>query len=318
MNQYDVAPLEGITGYVFRNVHHRHFPGVRKYYIPFIEPKPKAKKIFTGRELGDILPEHNEGVPVVPQILTNKWEDFLWTADHLKEYGYTEINWNVGCPAKTVVSKNRGSGFLAFPEEIDKFLYQVFEKTDLKISVKTRIGRDNPEEFDRLLEIYEKYPLEELVVHPRTQKDFYGNTPDLDAFGKAVKCRKFAVVYNGDILNREDLNQIQSRFPEISLYMIGRGVLRNPQLIENLQQGSGPDKEKIWDFLEDLKEAYSQELSGETVVLFKLKEIWCYMIKLFEAPGKWAGKLKKAKHLSDYEVAARAIFAECRISEQEK
>ena len=152
MNQYDVAPLEGITGYVFRNVHHRHFPGVRKYYIPFIEPKPKAKKIFTGRERGDILPEHNADVPVVPQILTNKWEDFLWTAEHLKEYGYTEVNWNVGCPAKTVVSKNRGSGFLAFPEEIDAFLYQIFEKTDLKISVKTRIGKDDPEEFSvRLL-----------------------------------------------------------------------------------------------------------------------------------------------------------------------
>ena len=317
MNQYDVAPLEGITGYVFRDIHHRHFPGVRKYYIPFIEPKPNAKKIFTGRELGDILPEHNEGIPVVPQILTNKWEDFLWTAGHLQEYGYTEINWNVGCPAKTVVSKNRGSGFLAFPEEIDEFLYRVIEKTDLKISVKTRIGRDTAEEFDQLLEIYEKYPLEELVVHPRTQKDFYGNTPDLDAFEKAANCRKFPIIYNGDIQTAEDLNRIQMRFPDIMLYMMGRGVLRNPQLIENLQQGTLPDKQRIWDFLEDLKESYSRELSGETVVLFKLKEIWCYMIKLFDNPGKLAGKLRKAKHLSDYELAARSIFEECEIKEND-
>lgn len=316
MNQYDVAPLEGITGYVFRNVHHRHFPGVRKYYIPFIEPKPNAKKIFTGRELGDILPEHNEGIPVVPQILTNKWEDFLWTADHLKEYGYTEMNWNVGCPAKTVVSKNRGSGFLAFPEEIDRFLYRVFEKTDLKISVKTRIGKDDPEEFDRLLEIYEKYPLEELIVHPRTQKDFYGNTPDWNAFAKAAQSDKFPIVYNGDIQTAKDLKSIQERFPNISLYMMGRGVLRNPQLIENLQDDTFADKRKIWNFMEDLKETYAGELSGETVVLFKLKEIWCYMIKLFEEPGKLAGKLKKAKHLSDYDIAARSIFEECQIKEQ--
>ena len=317
MNQYDVAPLEGITGYVFRGVHHRHFPGVRKYYIPFIEPKPKAKKIFTGREMGDILPEHNEGIPVVPQILTNKWEDFLWTAGHLQEYGYTEINWNVGCPAKTVVSKNRGSGFLAFPEEIDEFLYRVFEKTDLKISVKTRIGRDTAEEFDQLLEIYEKYPLEELVVHPRTQKDFYGNTPDLDAFEKAAKCRKFPIIYNGDIQTAEDLKRIQTRFPDITRYMMGRGVLRNPQLIENLQHSTLPDKQRIWNFLDDLEEVYSRELSGETVVLFKLKEIWCYMIKLFDNPGKQAGKLKKAKHLSDYKQAARLIFEECEIKEND-
>ena len=317
MNQYDVAPLEGITGYVFRGVHHRHFPGVRKYYIPFIEPKPNAKKIFTGRELGDILPEHNEGIPVVPQILTNKWEDFLWTAGHLQEYGYTEINWNVGCPAKTVVSKNRGSGFLAFPEEIDEFLYRVFEKIDLKISVKTRIGRDTAEEFDQLLEIYEKYPLEELVVHPRTQKDFYGNTPDLDVFEKAAKCRKFPIIYNGDIQTAEDLKRIQTRFPDITRNMMGRGVLRNPQLIENLQQRTLPDKQRIWNFLDDLEEVYSRELSGETVVLFKLKEIWCYMIKLFDNPGKQAGKLKKAKHLSDYKQAARLIFEECEIKEND-
>ena len=316
MNQYDVAPLEGITGYVFRSVHHRHFPGVRKYYIPFIEPKPKAKKIFTGREMGDILPEHNEGMPVVPQILTNKWEDFLWTAEHLEEYGYTEINWNVGCPAKTVVSKNRGSGFLAFPEEIDEFLYRIFEKSSLKISVKTRIGRDDPEEFPRLLEIYEKYPLEELVVHPRTQKDFYGNTPDLEAFAKAAGCQKFPVVYNGDIQTPEDLCRIATQFPDISLYMMGRGVLRNPQLIENCQMGTTVDKQKIWNFMEELKEAYCQELSGETVVLFKMKEIWCYMIQLFEDPGKRTGKLRKAKHLSDYELATRCIFEECRIKDQ--
>lgn len=232
---------------------------------------------------------------MVPQILTNKWEDFLWTAGHLQEYGYTEINWNVGCPAKTVVSKKRGSGFLAFPEEIDEFLYRVFEKTDLKISVKTRIGRDTAEEFDQLLEIYEKYPLEELVVHPRTQKDFYGNTPDLDAFEKAANCRKFPIIYNGDIQTAEDLNRIQMRFPDIMLYMMGRGVLRNPQLIENMQQGTLPDKQRIWDFLEDLKESYSRELSGETVVLFKLKEIWCYMIKLFDNPGKAGREIEKSK-----------------------
>lgn len=316
MNQYDVAPLEGITGYVFRRVHNRHFPGVRKYYIPFIEPKPNARKVFKGRELGDILPEHNEGICVIPQILTNKWEDFLWTAKHLEDYGYKEVNWNVGCPSKTVVSKNRGSGFLAFPDEMDEFLERVFEKTSQKISVKTRIGRENPEEFEKLMEIFEKYPLEELIVHPRTQKDFYGNTPNLNAFEKAAVSKKFPVVYNGDIRRAKDLQIVRERFPSVSCYMIGRGVLRNPSLVENLQNGTLPDRKRIWDFLEDLKENYQRELSGETVVLFKMKEIWCYMSDLFEDPGKNLTKLRKAKHLADYELAAKNIFAECALKDE--
>ena len=162
-----------------------------------------------------------------------------------------------------MVSKNRGSGFLAFPDEIDEFLYRVFEKTNLKISVKTRIGKEDPEEFDRLLEIYEKYPLEELVVHPRTQKDFYGNIPNLEVFAKAAACRKFPVVYNGDITDRQDLERIQMRFPDITCYMMGRGVLRNPQLTENLQKNTLPDKQKIWNFMKELEESYSTELSGE-------------------------------------------------------
>lgn len=139
---YLFAPMEGITGYVFRNAHHRHFHGIKTYYTPFISPNQTRK--FTPRELNDVRPEHNEGVPVIPQILTNKADDFLWAAGRLKELGYTEVNLNLGCPSGTVVAKKRGSGFLEYPMELDEFLYQVYDglaKVGKELSVKTRLEK---------------------------------------------------------------------------------------------------------------------------------------------------------------------------------
>ena len=184
MRRY-AAPMEGITGYVYRNAHHRVFGGVDRYFTPFLSPG--KKRGLRSRELNDVLPEHNEGVPVVPQILTNDWEDFLHTAEILREFGYEEVNLNLGCPSGTVAAKKRGAGFLGYPEELDLFLGRIFDGTDMGISVKTRIGVERPEEFERLLAIYRKYPLRELIVHPRVLRDGYANTPDLPAFLQALE-----------------------------------------------------------------------------------------------------------------------------------
>lgn len=306
--KFYVAPLEGITGYIYRNVHHKYYPGADKYYIPFIEPKPKSKKIFTGRELNDILPEHNQGFYVVPQILTNKWEDFVWTAQHLQEYGYEEVNLNLGCPSKTVVSKGRGSGFLAYPEKVDEFLYHIFEKLDMKISVKTRLGKTDADEFHYLLEIYDKYPLHELIIHPRTQKDFYKGTPDYEAFAEALSGTELSVCYNGDITDGEGFEKLCPRFPQVDCFMLGRGVLRNPGLIGELQGQNRTDIKTLRAFHDELLENYKIEMSGETNVLYKMKELWCFMGDAFACSEKDIKKLMKAKRLTEYETAVRCIF----------
>ena len=163
-----LAPLEGITGWIFRSAVHECFGGFDKYFVPFIKPNQMGH--FSAREKKDILPDHNRGMYTVPQILTNRAEDFLRTAKKLEEYGYSEVNLNLGCPSKTVVTKGRGSGFLAYPEQLERFLDEIFDKCGIRISVKTRLGMDDPREFERLLTIYIRYPMEELIIHPRVQR----------------------------------------------------------------------------------------------------------------------------------------------------
>lgn len=210
MEKFYFAPLEGISGYVYRKAYEHYFGGIDKYFIPFIKPNQKGK--LSSREKNDILPMHNQGMWAVPQILTNSAEDFIKTAERLQEYGYEEVNLNLGCPSKTVVSKGRGSGFLAEPDRLNAFLEEIFNETPIRISVKTRIGKESPEEWIRLLEIYNQYPMEELIIHPRIQTDFYKNTPNLEMFEYAVKNSKNPLCYNGDICTKEEYETICNRF----------------------------------------------------------------------------------------------------------
>lgn len=169
------------------------------------------------------MPENNKGINLVPQILTNDSEGFILTAKKLKDLGYDEINLNLGCPSGTVVGKKRGSGFLAHREELDKFLEEIFKIDDMKISIKTRLGMDKPEEFYELIKIYNKYPMEELIIHPRTRQDFYGNKPNLEVFKDAISLSKNPVCYNGDIFTLEDHNKLIETFKEVDKIMLGRG-----------------------------------------------------------------------------------------------
>ncbi len=312
-----IAPLEAITGYVFRNAHHRHFPGIDKYFIPFIEPKPNARKTWTGRVWNDIQPDHNKGIEVVPQILTNKWEDFLWTADHLKELGYTEVNLNLGCPSRTVVSKNRGSGFLYCLDELDAFLYYIFEQCSLSISIKTRIGRDTPDEFEEIMKIYEKYPISELIIHPRTQKDFYNGPLTMESFGAAYTNSKHVLGYNGEIVTVPDYKRLADTYPDINSCMLGRGILRNPQLVENIKEGTIPDRKRIKVFHDELYQDYNEALSGDVQVLFRMKELWCYMRQLFDDPKGYTRKMLKCKKIEDFLILKETVFNECDITTKE-
>lgn len=303
--EYCFAPMEGITGYIFRNAHHACFEAMDRYYTPFLTPK--QGKSFTSRELNDVLPKHNENLPVVPQILTNQAEGFLKVAGYLKEFGYAEVSLNLGCPSGTVVAKKKGAGFLAFPQELDEFLEQIFEAADFKISIKTRIGKEDPDEFGPLLEIFNKYPLEKLIIHPRVQTDFYKNTPNLDVFAQALKNSKNPVCYNGDLFSAEKVTAFARRFPEADSIMMGRGLLVNPALLT----GSVPELARLRAFLDKLLMDYGEVLSGERDVLFKMKELWFYLGRLFADGEKYLKKIRKSQRLSEYQSAVNVLLTDC-------
>ncbi|MBQ8558863.1 MAG: tRNA-dihydrouridine synthase family protein [Tyzzerella sp.] len=310
--KYYLAPLEGVTTYVYRNAYQKHFHPMDKYFTPFIVPHKEKK--FSTREKKELSPENNQGLFVVPQLLTNNAEDFLKTAKDITQFGYDEINLNLGCPSGTVVAKNKGSGFLAFPEELDRFLDEIYEKANFKISIKTRIGKEDPEEFYQLLEIYNKYPVEELIIHPRVQTDYYKNTPNWEMFDEAYKHSKNPLCYNGDIFTVENYNEFHKRFKNIDTIMLGRGIIANPALVNHIEGEEAISKEKLLSFHNMIYEEYQQISSGDRNVLFKMKELWFYMANLFEGSEKMMKKIKKSEKLKDYEKVVQMLFETCALS----
>ena len=309
--KYYLAPMEGITGHIYRNVYEKYFHNIDKYFTPFIVPNQSLS--LKTKELRDLLPENNEGLNVVPQILTNDAEGFILTANKLKQLGYDEINLNLGCPAGTVVSKKRGSGFLAYPDELDKFLDEIYKISDMKISIKTRLGKERPEEFYNLIEIYNKYPLEELIIHPRTREDFYGNIPNLKMFKEALSLSKHPICYNGDIFTTENYNEIVKEFPEIDKVMLGRGVLANPGLIGEIRENNFISKEVLKEFHDEIFENYTILLNEDKNAMYRMKELWGYMSHIFTDNKKYYKKIKKAQKAKDYREAVSRLFEEQEI-----
>ena len=308
--QYYLAPMEGITNATFRRTYHTHFKSMDKYFTPFL--CPHTKRDLTTKEKKEILPENNEGMYVVPQILTNQAEGFLETAGKLEQYGYREINLNLGCPSKTVITKGRGSGFLAFPAELREFLDEIFSKTNLKVSIKTRIGRDDTLLWEELLSIYSEFPLEELIIHPRIQKEFYKGTPHIEAYEAAYRIKNCPICYNGDMFCKEEIENFWKRFPNTDAMMLGRGILRDPCLYEKLFESEEMDasvwKQKVRSFHDALLDAYIEEMSGDRNVLFKMKELWFYLWESFDGSKQLIKKLKKSGSVSEYLRLVEEIF----------
>ncbi|MDY4078733.1 MAG: tRNA-dihydrouridine synthase family protein [Clostridium sp.] len=309
--KYYLAPMEGITGFIYRNAYEKFFHNIDKYFTPFIVGN-KSKSLKT-KELRDVLPENNKCMNIVPQILTNDSEDFIITSKRLQQLGYNEVNLNLGCPSGTVVSKNRGSGFLALRDELDKFLEEIFTLENMKISIKTRIGKDNPEEFYELIKIYNKYPLEELIIHPRTRNDFYGNKPNLDVFKDALSLSKAEVCYNGDIFTVDNYNNLVNEFPKVKKVMLGRGILANPGLIGEIKEGTFIDKKVLKEFHDKILNNYIELFKEEKNAIFRMKELWGYMIYIFSDNKKYAKKIKKAQKLREYNEAVFSLFQEQEI-----
>lgn len=329
--KYYLAPLEGITTYIYRNAYHRIFSPADKYFTPFLVPR--QKKSFSSRERNDILPEHNQGLFVVPQLLTNKAQDFVQTARRLMEYGYEEINLNLGCPSGTVVSKGKGAGFLAHPQELDRFLDEVFGNLSLRISIKTRIGMEEPEEFGALLSIFNQYPLEELMIHPRVREDYYRNLPRISVFAMAAAESRNPVCYNGNIFSFQDFEDLLVKFPDLSAVMLGRGMIANPNLLGECRKAvssegekAGPEgkpehgeqkeekKQQFQQFHELVYQGYREILSGEHSVLYKMKEFWSYMIQSFSHYEPYAKQIRKAESLRKYEAVIRSLFREQEVT----
>ncbi|MBE5955820.1 MAG: tRNA-dihydrouridine synthase family protein [Lachnospiraceae bacterium] len=313
MNYY-LAPMEGITNYIYRRTYHQFFAPADKYFTPFINPH--TTRSLNSKEKKDILPENNKGMYTVPQILTNQAEDFIRVAKALQEFGYDEVNLNLGCPSGTVVSKKKGAGFLEFPIRIDQFLnetFEVLEGTGMKVSVKTRLGMLEADEFDQLLQVYNRYPLHELIIHPRVRIDYYKNKVDLEAFETALKESKNTVCYNGDIFTKEDYDRFTKRFPSVENVMVGRGVIGNPGLIGELRGNEPMDKEKFRAFHDQLLAEYEALKIGDRNTLFKMKELWYYMIRSFSDAKKPEKVIKKAQTIEKYKEAVRTLLAGCEM-----
>lgn len=299
------APLEGITTATYRNTHNQMFEGVDAYYAPFVNPSEQEK--ISKKGMRDILPERNEGINLKIQILTNNAASFLRFIEKVKPLGYDEININLGCPASTVVRKGRGSGFLQYPQLIDGFLYEIFEKSDIKISLKTRIGYSSPDEMEELLRIYNKYKASLLIVHPRTREDFYKGEPDMDTFARVYADSENPLCYNGNVYTVEDYKRIEADFGSLDSVMLGRGAVANPALFREIRGGNRITTEEIVEFSKKLCENYNAILDSDTFTLHKLKEVWVYMIENYPQEKKIAKAIKKSNKLRDFMAAIECL-----------
>ena len=302
MNLY-FAPLEGITTYTYRNTHFEMFGGCDYYFAPFITPT-KSEKVGI-KSFRDVVPENNTA-PLIPQLLANDADAFWELSKKLKGFGYKEVNLNLGCPSSTVVKKGRGAGFLQFPDLLDAFLDRIFSECDVEISIKTRTGFLSHDEFDRLLEIYSKYPIKSLTIHPRTRSDFYNNAPALEPFLRACRELDFPVIYNGDIFSKEDFDRFLSVSP-IDSVMLGRGALKNPAIFREIKGGERLKTAELIDFHHKLSERYLEVLGCEVYTLHKLKELWMYIMWNFPEEKKVLKAIKKSSRLSDISSAIMAL-----------
>ena len=272
-----MAPLEGITGYIFRNAYDKVFGDIDKYFAPFIASK--ATGAYKGRELRDILPENNKDIHLVPQILSKDSKDFINLAKIIMDMGYNEINLNAGCPSKTVTAKGKGAAMLWDTYFLEKFLDDIFSANLCNISIKTRIGCYEEDEFDKISKILLKYPFSEIIIHPRLMVDYYINKPRLQVFEKIYNKNNENLCYNADIYNKTDFDNIKAQFPFCKAFMLGRGILSNPALVYDIKNNDNTSlmADKIRQFHDVVYQGYKEYMSGDKNVLFKMKELWAYM-----------------------------------------
>ena len=299
--QYFFAPMEGLTDSVYRRLHHKYFGGVDSYYMPFLSPT--VHRSLTPREARELPPAHSEGFCAVPQLLTKNAEDFLWMAQQCKALGYEEVNLNLGCPSGTVTAKGKGSGMLRDPDGLDAFLYNIFAGAPLPISVKTRIGFESPEEFPRLLEIFNRYPISLLIIHPRVRSQFYKGDVTMDSFRYAAENSRAPLCYNGDITDPSQAEALGKEFPIANSTMIGRGLIADPGML-----CGGTTAEKLEGFMGQLLEEYTKVFGSSRNAMFRLKENWGMLESRFDGGEKLFKQLRKTTDYSQFRSLTQQIL----------
>ena len=310
--QISLAPMEGITTYIYRNAINRHFGGIDTFYTPFL-----TASHIKGREMRDVNPDNNEVSNLIPQILTNDAELFLTIARQLEALGYKKVNLNLGCPSGTVTAKGRGAGFLDQPDDLDEFLDEIYSKCPIEITVKTRIGMCFLSEWEDIAAVYKKYPIKTLVIHPRVGKELYKGSAHIDIYKEMVEMLSADMpdtefIYNGDIDSVEKLEEISKEIDVSSAIMIGRGLIADPSLAYQINNGSRPEdfKERFKSFHEELLTNYQTEMSYDDQVVKKMKELWSYLGKGLGVSDKSLKELLKVKNLSSYKNTYQMILSQ--------
>ncbi len=304
-----LAPLRGLTDAVYRTALAHHFPGIDLAIAPFITTHSGRR--IKAAHVQDLLPANNRGLPVIPQILSKHPDDFVHLANHLFDLGYASVNLNLGCPFPQVANKGRGSGMLPFPDRVDLFLEATLLRLTGRLSIKTRLGRHSPEEIQALIPIFNRYPLQEVIVHPRTGVQMYTGHPDLEAFAACIDQLAHPVVYNGDIKRLDDYRRLAERFPSAAGWMIGRGVIANPFLPGDIKSGRDAGDNKVARFKrfhDDLFERYRLRLSGPGHLLNRMKGFWNYFPQCFRDSDKGRKRILKARSLAHYCEAVSLFF----------
>ena len=301
MNYY-FAPMEGLTDSVYRQAHHSHFSGVTRYYMPFISPT--IHRTLTPRESRELPKADSVAFEAVPQLLTKVSEDFLWAAGVCQDLGYREVNLNLGCPSGTVTAKGKGSGMLRDRDHLRQFLDEIYAAAPLPISVKTRLGYEDPAEFPALLEIFNDYPIHELTVHPRVRKDFYNGSVNMDAFRYCLANAKAPVCYNGNLCGLAQIEAFHAEFPQVQSVMIGRGLVGDPGMLTP----GGTTAAALESFLEELLERYQVVFGTARNAMFRMKENWHLLLRHFEGSEKLGKRLRKTTDVAEYRQIVHEIL----------
>lgn len=310
-DKISIAPLQSFTDFRFRKAFFKYFGGVDKCYAPYI--RLTNQKEIKKNQKKDILLENNPRMEVMPQLMVNTIDDFLFVADYVQSLGYGEINWNMGCPYPMVAKRNLGAGMLNDPEGVDRLLDQVFTQSNIKLGLKMRMGYESTEEILKLIPILNKYPITELIIHARFAKQLYKPSVDLDRFEECIEVSKTPLTYNGDLNTVEDFQRFKERFPSINNWMIGRGLVKDPFLAEMIKDGTTEYPEDRWevfkDFHNELYEDYASVLQGDRQVILKMLSFWEYFATQFPNASKAYKRIKKAKDLYAFEDAVKENLA---------
>ncbi|TXB66777.1 tRNA-dihydrouridine synthase family protein [Vicingus serpentipes] len=304
------SPLQGFTDFRFRNTFNKYFGGIDTFYAPYIRLNGKLE-IKPGYER-DLLPKNNSVTDLIPQIMTNDAEEFLFVSKYVQSLGYKELNWNLGCPYPMVTKRGMGSGLICESTKIDNILYKVHQESDIIVSMKMRMGYDTPLEILDVFPVLDKYPIKNVAIHARIGKQLYRGGVDLDSFQKCLDNTTQKIYYNGDITSVEKFNELKNRFPSIDHWMIGRGLIADPflpQMIKDNNLSYPENKGEVFGkFHDTLFNEYETALSGQSHVLIKMLHFWEYFSTTFSNPQKTLKKIKKAKSIPAYEGAVREIL----------